>query len=130
MPQFAPTATPQPAVTTPAPAKADAKVDVKKDVKPERKDGSKSGNGSRPTPLPPGVISIGAWLGDQMFEAFGDVLLPVWGNKSTLVFLNPRGSAMIPTNKSTTWAWVRRYLFPKREIILGANGYFDSRRTS
>ena len=120
----------QPAKTVAQPAKTDAKAADAK-AAAAKTDAKAAAKIAEPAmPLPPGEITIGAGFGDQMFESFGDVLLPVWAYKSGIVFINPRGSANDANEQECNLGLGARYLIPKKDIILGANVYYDSRWTA
>jgi len=80
--------------------------------------------------LPPGQITLGLHFGDQQAESFGDVLVPIYQFKSSLLFISPRGTWNDSDGQEFNLGLGYRYLFPKRNIIVGANLYYDLRNTS
>lgn len=80
--------------------------------------------------LPDGRLNIGLHFGDQQTEGFGDILLPVVAFKSGLLFINPRGTWNDDDGQEFNLGLGYRHLFPRQNIIAGANVYYDVRNTA
>ena len=74
-------------------------------------------------------LTVGAEAGEDLFEGFGDVLVPVWVGESDLVLLNPRVAATDDDEQELSLGLVYRHLSPKGSVIVGGNVYYDSRWT-
>ncbi|MEI8352157.1 MAG: inverse autotransporter beta domain-containing protein, partial [bacterium] len=81
-------------------------------------------------PLPPGRITVGMHFGDQQAESSGDILVPVLSFKNSLIFINPRGTWNDSDGQEFNLGLGYRHLFPKQDIIVGGNAYYDLRNTS
>lgn len=79
--------------------------------------------------LPPGELTVGVLFGDQQAEVFGDVLVPLYSFDSGLLFLNPRGSLNDDDAQEFNLGVGSRWLLPGREMIVGANIFYDHRYT-
>ncbi|MBP7829483.1 MAG: inverse autotransporter beta domain-containing protein, partial [Kiritimatiellae bacterium] len=79
--------------------------------------------------LPPAELTVGVQFRDDEAEGLGDVLVPAWRFPSGLLFVNPRSTRTDQDAEEYSLGLGYRHLFPKREIILGANGYYDYRDT-
>lgn len=79
--------------------------------------------------LPPGRINLGLHFYDQQTESLGDLLVPVYSTKSGLVFVNPRGVWNDNDGQEFNLGLGYRQLFPNKEIIAGANVFYDLRNT-
>lgn len=80
--------------------------------------------------LPPGRVTVGAHFGDQQAESSGDILVPILSFKNSLVFINPRGTWNDDDGQEFNLGLGYRHLFPKHDIIVGGNAYYDLRNTS
>ena len=81
-------------------------------------------------PLPSGRLTLGMHFGDQQAENFGDILVPVMQFKSSLLFINPRGTWNDSDGQEFNFGLGYRYLIPSRSIIVGGNLFYDLRNTS
>ena len=80
--------------------------------------------------LPPALTTIGARGGESVAEAAGEILIPVYRTGSGLVFINPKISGNDSSEQEVNLGAGYRHLFPDAQTIMGANVYYDSRRTS
>ena len=80
--------------------------------------------------LPAGRLTMGLHFGDQQAESSGDVLVPIMQFKSGLLFINPRGAWNDDDGQEFNLGLGYRHLFPNRNIILGANMFYDLRNTA
>ena len=80
--------------------------------------------------FPPAELTIGFQSRDSETEGIGDLLIPVWnpGGKG-LLFLNPRTAITDDDAEEGNLGLGYRQLFPKLDLILGANAYYDYRDT-
>ncbi len=60
---------------------------------------------------------------------FVDILLPVWGDKNALLFLNPYVSVSSPDSDEQSVGIGYRRLFGSDKYIFGMNSFFDSNRS-
>ena len=79
--------------------------------------------------LLPGQVNMGIHFGDQQTESFGDMLVPILSSKTGLLFVNPRGTWNDADGQEFNLGLGYRQLFPEKNIILGANVFYDLRNT-
>lgn len=80
--------------------------------------------------LSAGRLNLGLHFGDQQSESFGDLVLPIAAFRSGLLFVNPRGTWNDDDGQEFNLGLGYRHLFPKQNIIAGANVYYDLRNSS
>ncbi|MBU1693563.1 MAG: inverse autotransporter beta domain-containing protein, partial [Verrucomicrobia bacterium] len=80
-------------------------------------------------PLPPAELTVGVQFQDDEAEGMGDILIPAWRFPSGLLFVNPRATRTDHSAEEYNVGLGYRHLFPKRQVILGVNGYYDYRDT-
>ncbi|MEI6166798.1 MAG: inverse autotransporter beta domain-containing protein [bacterium] len=88
---------------------------------------------SLPSPepsLPPAQLSVGVQWSGQQVDSFGDMLVPVYQRPTELLFINPRGTWNDEQSREFSIGLGGRHLFPDRNIIVGANLYYDRRESS
>ena len=79
--------------------------------------------------LPPAELTGGGRMGDGVSEGFGDLVAPVLLLKSGLVFVNPRASYTDESAEEYNLGVGYRHLLAPKNLILGANVYYDYRET-
>lgn len=92
-------------------------------------EGDETMSSEMPSDLPPPELTLGMRLGDGEVESYGDVLVPVYLLKDGLWFVNPRFSRNDHEEEELNVGIGYRYLVPNRNMILGANAYYDYRNT-
>lgn len=80
--------------------------------------------------LPPAELTGGGRIGDGVSEGFGDVVAPVFALKSGMFFVNPRASYTDDSSEEYNLGVGYRHLLAPKNLILGANVYYDYRETS
>lgn len=80
--------------------------------------------------LPSGTVTWGISAGDQQTETLGDILLPLAGDVTHLVFINPRGTTDDRGGREVNIGLGGRTLFPERNYIAGVNCYYDHRESA
>jgi len=76
--------------------------------------------------LPPGTITAGGKFSSDLQSGFIDALLPFWGPRNVTAFASARGTWDDNSQSLGSVGLGVRYLLPDREIILGANVFYDS----
>ena len=77
---------------------------------------------------PSAELTLGIQARDSETEGIGDVLIPVWNPGGTgLLFVNPRTAFTDSDEQEVNLGIGFRQLLPNRNIILGANAYYDYR---
>ena len=99
-----------------------------KAAKPAKADVKTSGGGAL-SELPDPAVSAGGRFGEGVFEGFGDVLAPVILLKDGIVFINPRATLNDNDAEEYNLGVGYRRLVAPRNMILGANVYYDHRET-
>ena len=79
--------------------------------------------------LPPAELGIGIRHGEGVTEGVGDVLAPVLRLDSGLLFVNPRAIYGDNSEEEVNLGLGYRHLCGERNLILGANIYYDHRQT-
>ena len=79
--------------------------------------------------LPPAELTGGGRMGDGVSEGFGDIVAPVVLLKSGLIFVNPRASYTDDSSEEYNLGVGYRHLLAPKNLILGANIYYDYRET-
>lgn len=79
--------------------------------------------------VPSGQMNVGIHFGDQQAETFGDILIPLYSHRTSLVFINPRGAWNDDDEQEFNIGLGARHLFPSKNIILGGNLFYDRRNT-
>lgn len=74
--------------------------------------------------------TMGMQAGEGSAEIFGDAIVPVYFTKSGAFLVNVRGSGNDNEEEEANAGLVYRHLFPEKDLILGANIYYDSRWTA
>ncbi|MGD9873919.1 MAG: inverse autotransporter beta domain-containing protein [Kiritimatiellia bacterium] len=74
--------------------------------------------------------TMGMQAGEETAEFFGDAIVPVHFTKSGAFLVNVRGSGNDDEEEEANAGLVYRHLFPEKDLILGANIYYDSRWTA
>lgn len=83
-----------------------------------------------PSRLEPGRLTVGAHGGDGVAAYSLDAMVPAWKPKGSLFLVNPRAVASDDDEEEASLGVVARRLWSDRKLILGANFYYDSRRTA
>lgn len=89
-----------------------------------------TGGTEMPSDLPPTYLTLGVRTGEDEVEGFGDVLIPAVLLDSGLIFVNPRYSRSDYDEEEVNIGVGYRHLVPNRNMILGANAYYDYRHTA
>ena len=76
--------------------------------------------------LPPGMLTLGGKFSEDLQSVYLDSLTPFWGPGDFTVFLNTRSTLSDNSQTTGSYGLGVRYLVPGREIILGANVFYDS----
>ena len=76
--------------------------------------------------LPPGTITAGGKFSDHLQSGFIDTVLPFWGPRDVTLFASARGTWADNSQSLGSVGLGMRYLIPDREIIVGANVFYDS----
>ena len=79
---------------------------------------------------PDGILTLGAGTSGEETGGFVDVIAPVLGNDSQILFINPRGSLEDESQNEQNIGLGARKLFFNDRAILGANVFYDSRESS
>lgn len=80
--------------------------------------------------FPPAELTVGFQARDSETEGIGDLLIPVWNpGGAGLLFLNPRTAITDHDGEEANIGVGYRQLFPKWNVILGANAFYDYRDT-
>ena len=80
--------------------------------------------------FPTAELTVGFQTGSEETEGIGDILIPVWNPGGTgLLFVNPRSSFTDHEAEEANIGLGYRQLLPRRNVILGANAYYDYRDT-
>ena len=79
--------------------------------------------------LPPMNSTLGVRGAEDILEGYIDLMGPLWAPDNGLLFLNPRGSLRDEGENEFNIGLGYRQLVPAADIILGVNGYFDSRKS-
>lgn len=79
--------------------------------------------------LPPVNSTLGVRGGDATMEGYVDLIGPVWAPVNGVLFLNPRVSLRDEGENEVNLGLGYRHLIPSQDIVLGINGYFDSRES-
>ncbi|MBN1672722.1 MAG: inverse autotransporter beta domain-containing protein [Kiritimatiellae bacterium] len=80
---------------------------------------------------PPGLLTIGGGVGDEKVEGQVDLFLPLEQvGENGILFVDPRASFNDDSDEGLNVGLGYRHLFPFRNLILGANLYYDSRWTA
>ena len=80
--------------------------------------------------IPSAELTGGGRAGDGVSEGFGDIVAPVLLLDSGLVFVNPRASYADDSSEEYNLGVGYRHLLAPKNLILGANVYYDYRETS
>lgn len=75
----------------------------------------------------PGRLTLGVRGGNDEVEGLGDLLIPLRYQDGGLLFFNPRVGVNDDSEQEVQMGLGYRYLLPEREMILGANVFYDSR---
>ncbi len=78
---------------------------------------------------PAAALTVGWQYQENESEGLGDLLIPVFPFSSSLLFVNPRASRTDHSAEEYNLGLGWRYLFPRSNMILGANAYYDYRDT-
>jgi hypothetical protein len=76
--------------------------------------------------LSPGTITAGGKFSDHLQSGYIDAVLPFWEARNVTVFASARGTWDDNSQSLGSVGLGMRYLIPDREIILGANVFYDS----
>ena len=80
--------------------------------------------------LPPAELTVGFQTRDSETEGLGDLLIPLWNpGGAGLLFLDPRAAVTDDDAEEGNLGIGYRQLFPKLDVILGANAFYDYRDT-
>ena len=79
--------------------------------------------------FPPAELTAGVQFRDDEAEGLGDVFVPAWRFPSGLLFVNPRATRTDSDAEEYGVGLGYRQLFSRREVIVGANAYYDYRDT-
>ncbi|MCO6401285.1 MAG: inverse autotransporter beta domain-containing protein [Verrucomicrobia bacterium] len=77
-----------------------------------------------------GRLTLGGRIGESTSEGYLDILQPLVGGQSALLFFNPKLSGNDDDESEWSIGLGGRVLLPKPELILGANVFYDERETS
>jgi len=75
-----------------------------------------------------GRLTLGTRIGESS-EGYLDILQPIFGGENGLLFLNPKLSASDRDEEELSIGLGTRLLLPDLNVILGANVFYDERRT-
>ncbi len=76
--------------------------------------------------LPPGMWTLGAKFSDGLQSGYFDSVTPFFSRGGFTFFLNTRSTLADNSQYLGSYGLGVRYLVPDREVILGANVYYDS----
>jgi hypothetical protein len=76
--------------------------------------------------LPPGNVTLGGQFSEHLATGYLDSITPLWAPGDALFFLNTRSSFNSDTQNSGSYGLGFRYLLPDRDVIFGANVFYDS----
>lgn len=79
--------------------------------------------------LPPGSITFGATTQEDYAEGTGDILIPLFFNGQTMLFINPRSSFTDQNEEEFNFGVGIRQLVNEDSGIFGVNAYYDRRET-
>lgn len=76
-----------------------------------------------------GQVSLGFRAGDDAQEYYADILLPLVASESKALFLDLRGSSLEDLEQELNAGIVLRHRVSEKNLILGANLFYDTRWT-
>jgi hypothetical protein len=76
--------------------------------------------------LPPGNVTLGGQFSEHLATGYLDSITPFWAPGDALFFLSTRTSFNSDTQNSGSYGLGFRYLVPDRDVIVGANVFYDS----
>jgi hypothetical protein len=80
--------------------------------------------------FPSGRLNVGIQFSEQQSESFGDILIPLYQRRNTLLFINPRGSWNDDESRECSVGLGARHLFAGKNMIVGANLFYDRQNTT